>query len=58
MNNSQYWTYQLRARIYAKLGNCEKAVADAKISLEMAKKEGDDSYVKKNEAVLKQCGVK
>lgn len=56
--DKQYWTYQLRARIYAKLGNCEKAVADAKISLEMAKKEGDDSYVKKNEAVLKQCGVK
>jgi len=56
--DKQYWTYQLRARIYAKMGNCEKAVADAKISFEMAKKEGDDSYVKKNEAIFKQCGVK
>lgn len=56
--DKQYWTYQLRARILAKQGNCDKAVADAKISLEMAKKEGDDSYIKKNEAILKQCGVK
>lgn len=56
--DKQYWTYQLRARILAKMGRCDKAVADAKISLEMAKKEGDDSYVKKNEAILKQCGSK
>ncbi len=57
-NDKQYWTYQLRASILAKQGNCEKAIADAKISLEMAKKEGDDAYVKKNEALLKQCGAK
>ncbi len=56
--DKEYWTYQLRARILAKQGNCERAVADAKISLEMAKKAGDDSYVKKNEAILKQCGSK
>ena len=56
--DKEYWTYQLRARIYAKLGNCEKAVADAKVSLEMAQKAGDDSYVIKNQAILKQCGVK
>lgn len=56
--DKQYWTYQLRARILAKMGRCDKAVADAKVSLEMAKKEGDDSYVKKNEAILKQCGGK
>ncbi len=56
--DQKYWTYQLRARILAKLGKCDRAIADAKISLEMAKKEGDDSYVKKNEAVLKQCGGK
>jgi tetratricopeptide (TPR) repeat protein len=53
--DKQYWTYQLRARILAKMGDCPRAVADAKISLEMAQKEGDDSYVKKNEAILKQC---
>jgi Tfp pilus assembly protein PilF len=56
--DKQYWTYQLRARIYAKLGECEKAVADAKISLDMAKKDGDDAYVKKNEQILKQCAAK
>jgi tetratricopeptide (TPR) repeat protein len=56
--DKQYWTYQLRARIYAKLGQCEKAVADAKISLEMAKKDGDDAYIKKNEQILKQCAAK
>lgn len=56
--DKQYWTYQLRARILAKMGKCDKAVADAKISLEMAKKEGDDAYVKKNEQILKQCGGK
>ena len=55
-NDKKYWTYQLRARILAKMGQCDRAVADAKISLEMAKKDGDDSYVKKNEAILKQCG--
>ena len=56
--DKQYWTYQLRARILAKMGKCDRAVADAKISLEMAKKEGDDSYVKKNEQILKDCGSK
>lgn len=56
--DKQYWTYQLRARILAKMGNCERAVADAKVSMEMAKKEGDDSYVKRNEQLIKQCGSK
>ncbi len=56
--DKKYWTYQLRARILAKMGQCTRAVEDAKISLDMAKKDGDDSYVKKNEAILKQCAGK
>jgi Protein of unknown function (DUF2911) len=56
--DKQYWTYQLRARIYSKMGKCDKAVGDARTSLEMAKKEGDDAYVLKNKAILDKCGVK
>jgi len=53
--DKQYWTYGLRARILAKLGQCDKASADAKLSLEMAKKENDPAYVKMAEKVLAQC---
>jgi Protein of unknown function (DUF2911) len=56
--DKQYWTYNLRANILAKLGQCAKAAEDAKMTVEMAKKEGDDSYVKRGEKVLKQCAGK
>ncbi len=51
----QYWTYQLRAEIAAKLGQCEAAAQDAKQAKERAEKENDPAYVKKAEAVLAQC---
>ncbi len=53
--DQKYWTYHLRAKIAAKAGDCKTARADAQQSLDMAKKAGDDAYVKNNEALLKQC---
>jgi hypothetical protein len=53
--DKQFWTYELRARILAKLGECDRAATDAKMVMEMAAKENDPAYVKKGEAILKQC---
>lgn len=53
--DKQYWTYSLRARILAKLGQCDKARADANLSMEMAKKDNDPAYVKIAQKVLDQC---
>jgi Protein of unknown function (DUF2911) len=51
----EYWTYQLKARIAAKMGNCKAAIEDAEKSMELAKKAGDIAYVKKNEKVFADC---
>lgn len=56
--DKQYWTYGLRARILAKLGNCDRAVSDARMALDMAKKEKDDAYIKMAEKVMAQCNKK
>jgi hypothetical protein len=56
--DKQYWTLGLRARILAKAGQCERAAADAQMSMEMAKKDNDDAYVKMAQKVLAQCGKK
>lgn len=53
--SQEYWTYHLRAKIEAKLGNCKAARADAQMSLDMAKKANDDAYVKNNETILEGC---
>jgi hypothetical protein len=53
--NKQYWAYQLVARIAAKQNNCAVAIPNAEKSMELAKKAGDDAYVKLNQAVLEQC---
>ena len=53
--DKQYWTYQLVARIAAKLGKCEIALPNAEQSMKMAKEAGDDSYIKMNEAVFATC---
>lgn len=53
--NTEYWTYNLRAKIEAKLGNCKAARADAQVSLDLAKKAGDDAYIKSNEKILEDC---
>jgi Protein of unknown function (DUF2911) len=53
--SEEYWNYQLRARIAHKMGNCKLALPDAQKSMELAKKAGDDAYVKMNEKILIDC---
>lgn len=56
--DKNWWSYYLRADIEAHLGQCDKAVADATIALEGAKKDKDDSYTKKSEKILADCKKK
>jgi len=51
----EYWTYQHVARIAAKQNNCAVAIPNTEKSMELAKKAGDDAYIKLNQAVLTQC---
>ncbi len=53
--NKEYWAYQLVARVAAKQGNCAVALPNAEKSMELAKKAGDDAYIKLNQAVFGQC---
>ena len=53
--NKEYWAYQLVARVAAKQGNCAVALPNAEKSMELAKKAGDDAYIKLNEAVFAKC---
>ena len=53
--NKEYWAYQLVARVAAKQGNCAVALANAEKSMELAKKAGDDAYIKLNQNVFAQC---
>ncbi|MBO0951384.1 DUF2911 domain-containing protein [Fibrella forsythiae] len=53
--SNEYWTYHLRAKILARSGNCKAARADAQMSLDLAKKAGDDAYIKNNEKILEDC---
>jgi hypothetical protein len=50
-----YWTYHLRAKIAARTGDCKLAKADALQSIELAKKAGDDAYIKNNEKLIAEC---
>ncbi|NJN34411.1 MAG: DUF2911 domain-containing protein, partial [Saprospiraceae bacterium] len=54
--DQKYWTYYLRAKIAAKLGKCDIAVADATKGLDMATKEKDPAYITNHTKVLKSCG--
>lgn len=55
--DEQYWTYQLVARIAAKMGKCDQAVPAAKASMKLAKEAGDDAYILLNQHSLMMCGV-
>lgn len=48
-----YWYVRKKALIEHKLGKREDAIASAKLSLEKAKKAGNNSYVKMNEESIK-----
>ncbi len=54
--SKEYWTYNLRAKLEAKLGECPAARTDAKASEELNQKGNKDmAYTKANERVLTQC---
>lgn len=54
-NQKEYWTYYLRGKIAAKMGDCKAAKADATAGLELAKKAGDDAYVTNHQRILAEC---
>lgn len=56
--DQKYWTYELHGRIAAKLGKCTIANEDAKMCIEMAKKDKDEAYVKKGQAIQAMCAGK
>ncbi len=51
----EYWTYNLRGKIAAKLGKCDIATADANAGLPLAKKSNDAAYVAKLQNILNIC---
>lgn len=56
--DKQYWTYNLRGKIAAKLGQCEMALKDAKEGLVLAKKANDQAYIIFLNDILKTCKAK
>lgn len=56
--DKQYWTYELRARILTKIGAYKAAIDDAALCVKLAQAAGDDSYVQKGEAIIKECSEK
>jgi tetratricopeptide (TPR) repeat protein len=51
-SNAQYWTLRKESLILADLGRKEEAVAVATKSLELAKKAGNNDYIRMNEASI------
>lgn len=56
--DKKYWTYYVRAKIAAKLGKCDVALADAKAGLVDATKDNDQSYVDNLNRIIQQCSGK
>lgn len=50
----QFWVFRLKSQIQAELGDYELAVATAKKSLELARKAGNQDYVRLNENAIKE----
>jgi hypothetical protein len=48
-NYERYWVLRVKSLIQAKLGDYKGAIATAERSIELAKKDNDDAYVKMNE---------
>ena len=53
--DKQYWTYNLRGKIAAKLGKCELAVSDANEGLVLAKRDNDPAYIVHLQKILNSC---
>ena len=56
-DNPRFWYLRQQSLINAKAGNKKVAIAAAKKSLELAKKDGNAGYVKMNKASLKEWGA-
>ncbi|MBK8113017.1 MAG: DUF2911 domain-containing protein [Saprospiraceae bacterium] len=56
--DKKYWTYYVRAKIAAKLGKCDVALADAQAGLVDATKDNDQSYVENLQRIIQQCSGK
>ena len=48
----QYWAFHLKAKLLARLGKKQKAIATAQKSIELAKIAGNPDYVKLNEGLI------
>jgi hypothetical protein len=48
----RYWTLHTKAKIQAKLNKTADAIATAEKSIELAKKDTDDAYIKMNEKLI------
>jgi hypothetical protein len=53
--DKQYWTYNLRGSIAAKMGKCDVATADAKAGLPLAEASKDNAYLAKLNQILAAC---
>jgi Protein of unknown function (DUF2911) len=56
--DKQYWNYNLRGKIEAKLGKCDMAIKDAKEGLSLAKNGNDPAYIIYLNDILKTCKAK
>lgn len=50
--NERYWIVTWKARILTKMGEKAEAIKTAKMALELAKKDGNNDYVKINEEII------
>lgn len=55
--NPRFWILRQQSLIHAKAGETKSAIAAAKSSLELAKKAGNNGYVKMNQDSLKEWGA-
>ena len=56
--DQKFWTYNLRAKIAAKLGKCDVVRSDSEKGLALATEAGDDSYILSFRKLMKDCGQK
>jgi hypothetical protein len=55
---SAYWMTRLKAQLQAANGDFKGAIETAKISIEAAKADGDDAYVRANEKSIEEWSKK
>lgn len=58
MRPEAYWIMRMKAQIQAELGDFKGAISSAKLSADAAAKDGDDNYVKMNNASIEEWSKK